>query len=44
MQACKNTYDKKTNKEANELNKLGIGKKTKPNINGGKATLPTRRL
>lgn len=27
MQACKNTYDKKTNKVANELNKLGIGKK-----------------
>lgn len=32
MQACKNTYDKKTNKVANELiNKLGIGKKTKQN-------------
>lgn len=29
MQACKNTYDKWTNKVANELNKLGIGKKTK---------------
>lgn len=29
MQACKNTYDKKTNKVANELNKLGIGKKNK---------------
>lgn len=44
MQACKNTYDKKTNKVANELNKLGIGKKnkTKKNITGKKATLPTR--
>lgn len=42
MQACKNTYDKKTNKVANELNKLGIGKKTKQNITGKKATLPTR--
>lgn len=40
MQACKNTYDKKTNKVANELNKLGIGKKTK--YNREKATLPTR--
>lgn len=40
MQACKNTYDKKTNKVANELNKLGIGKKTK--CNRKKATLPTR--
>lgn len=29
MQACKNTYDKKTNKVANEFNKLGIGKKNK---------------
>lgn len=43
MQACKNTYDKKTNKVANELNKLGIGKKNKTkNITGKKATLPTR--
>lgn len=42
MQACKNTYDKKTNKVANELNKLGIGKKTNQNINREKATLPTR--
>lgn len=43
MQACKNTYDKETNKVANELNKLGIGKKTKQNITGKKkATLPTR--
>lgn len=24
MQACKNTYDKETNKVANELNKLGF--------------------
>lgn len=40
MQACKNTYDKETNKVANELNKLGIGKKTK--CNRKKATLPTR--
>lgn len=40
MQACKNTYDKKTNKVANELNKLGIGNKTK--YNREKATLPTR--
>lgn len=31
MQACKNTYDKETNKVANELNKLGIGKKTNKN-------------
>lgn len=29
MQACKNTYDKETNKVANELNKLGFGKKKK---------------
>lgn len=40
MQACKNTCDKKTNKVANELNKLGIGKKTK--YNREKATLPMR--
>ncbi len=33
---------RKTNKVANELNKLGIGKKTKQNITGKKATLPTR--
>lgn len=42
MQACKNTYDKKTNKVANELNKLGIGKKNKTKYNREKATLPTR--
>lgn len=41
MQACKNTYDKKTNKVANELNKLGIGKKkTKPNITGKRQHSP----
>lgn len=33
MQACKNTYDKETNKVANELNKLGIGKKNKKTKN-----------
>lgn len=27
MQACKNTYDKKTNKVANELNKLELARK-----------------
>lgn len=42
MQACKNTYDKKTNKVANELNKLGIGKKTKQNITGKRQHSPTR--
>lgn len=45
MQACKNTRDKEkklTNKVANELNKLGISKKTKQNVTGKKATLPTR--
>lgn len=42
MQACKNTYDKKTNKVANELNKLGIGKKTKQNITG-KGNTPHKR-
>lgn len=43
MQACKNTYDKETNKVANELNKLGIcKKKTKTKYNRKKATLPTR--
>lgn len=26
MQACKNIYDKETNKVGHELNKLGIGK------------------
>lgn len=40
MQACKNTYDKKTNKVANELNKLGIGKKTKQNITGKRQHSP----
>lgn len=43
MQACKNTYDKKTNKVANELNKLGIGKKTKQNITGKKGNTPHKR-
>lgn len=33
---------RKTNKVANELNKLGIGKKTKTKYNREKATLPTR--
>lgn len=44
MQACKNTYDKETNKVANELNKLGIGKKTKKTKYNKekKATRPTR--
>lgn len=41
MQACKNTYDKKTNKVANELNKLGIGKKTK--YNREKGNIPHKR-
>lgn len=41
MQACKNTYDKKTNKVANELNKLGIGKKTK--YNSRKGNTPHKR-
>lgn len=40
MQACKNTYDKETNKVANELNKLG----TKTKYNREKATLPTDRF
>lgn len=40
MQACKNTYDKETNKVANELNKLGVGKKNK-NLTEKKAKLPT---
>lgn len=40
MQACKNTYDKKTNKVANELNKLEIGKKTKQNIIGKRQYSP----
>lgn len=35
MQACKNTCDKKTNKVANELNKPGLGKKTKYNREKG---------
>lgn len=34
MQACKNTYDKKR-KVTNELNKLGVGKKTKSNSRKG---------
>lgn len=33
-QACKNTYDKKR-KVTNELNKLGVGKKTKSNSRKG---------
>lgn len=41
---CKHVkiLDKKTNKVANELNKLGISKKTKVKCNREKATLPTR--
>lgn len=38
MQACKNTYDKKTNKVSNEL---GIGKKTK--YNSRKGNTPQKR-
>lgn len=44
MQACKNTYDKKTNKVANELNKLGIGKKTKQNITGKRQHSPQEKV
>lgn len=40
MQACKNTYDRRTNKVANELNKLGISKKTKPNVTGKRQHSP----
>lgn len=44
MQACKNTHDKETNKVANELNKLGIGKKkTKTKYNREKGNTPHKR-